>query len=156
MYDNEPMRKVPLVVGFLAVAAALIFELQPLRKVHAQSGCSVSNLNGGFGYYLNGFTYDSQGYQVDLTASGRFVTDGAGNLTGGDTLSNDGSIVRRTYTGTYTVNADCTGNATVTFPSNGHSNFDIVVVNNGKEANMMETDTGVIFSGVAKQQFPTP
>ena len=118
----------------------------------AQSGCTLNSLNGGYAYLLTGFTYDQYG-QIDLAASGRMVADGAGNLTAADTLSYDGTIIKRSYpSGTYTMASDCTGSITLTSSNGNKANFDIVLYNNGKEINLIETDTGIIFSGTAKQQ----
>ena len=135
----------------IAGAAVLVTQIAPIQEVHAQSSCTVTNWTGGYAYLLNGFTYDQFG-QIDLTASGRLVADGAGNLTAGDTLSYDGSIIKRSYTGTYTIASDCTGSLVLTSSNGNKANYDFVMYNNGKEVNLIETDSGVIFSGVAKQQ----
>ena len=132
------------------MTAAVIVSAAALAQ--AQSACTLNSLNGGYAYLLNGFTYDQYG-QIDLAASGRMVADGAGNLTAGDTLSYDGTIIKRSYpSGTYTMASDCTGSITLTSSNGNKVNFDIVLYNNGKEMNLIETDTGIIFSGTAKQQ----
>jgi hypothetical protein len=129
--------------------------LTPVRTVHAQSGCDASTLSGAYGYNLTGYVYDSQGYSYFLASAGRLVPDGGGGLSGTETLSFDGTIVHRTYTGTYTMNDDCTGsmvwqvtqgNSTVTVHA------DIVAVNNAREINFVQTDQPFIFSGVFKKQ----
>ena len=54
------------------------------------------------------------------TAVGVFTLDGAGNLTNGvATSSLNGSVAQETFSGTYTVNSDCTGTANVTIDSGG-------------------------------------
>ncbi len=119
----------------------------------AQSACTSNSLNGGYAYLLTGFTYDQYGQQVDLAVSGRMVADGAGNLTAGDTLSYDGTIIKRSYpSGTYTMASDCTGSLTLTSSNGNKANFDFVLHSDGKEMNLIETDAGVILSGTAKRQ----
>jgi hypothetical protein len=125
--------------------------------VHAQNGCDASSFSGAYGYNLTGVTYDAQGFQYILAAVGRGVADGAGGITGGDTFSFDGTIVRRTFTGTYTVNADCTGSVTLQVSITGTNNTgathgDIVAVNNGREVDFVQTDAPFVFSGAFKKQ----
>jgi hypothetical protein len=127
------------------------------RTVHAQSAqtCDATAFSGGYGYGFNGFAYDSQGNLYILAATGRMVFDGAGNVSGADSYSADGTVGKRTYTGTYTVNSDCTGSMTLQFNSGdptigAHSN--VVAVNNAKEINIIETDTNFILSGTLKKQ----
>lgn len=73
---------------------------------------------------------------------GRLVSDGTGALTGSDTYNYDGQIFRQTLTGSYTVSDDCTGTITITGASSGTSHFDIVINNNGLEADIVQTDSG--------------
>lgn len=148
------MRKFLLLGALLATATILTVELRPTRSVHAQAGCSASNLKGPYAYLFNGFAYDAQGNLLVQATSGRILPDGNGTLTGSDTFSNDGTIGRRTYTGTYTVNSDCTGATTLTFSDGSKTSLDLVVLSNGREVNLITTDLDAIFSGVAKQQFP--
>jgi hypothetical protein len=44
-----------------------------------------------------------------VAAVGSYVADAAGNLKGGQTRSLNGDVADETFTGTATVNADCTG-----------------------------------------------
>lgn len=148
------MRKFLLFGIVLASATLLTIELRQNRSVHAQAGCSVNSWKGPYSYLLNGFAYDSQGNLLVLGASGRIMPDGNGAVTGSDTLTLDGTIQRRTYTGTYTVNADCTGATTLTYSDGTKLSSDIVVTSNGREVNLIDTDQDVILSGVGKQQFP--
>jgi hypothetical protein len=82
------------------------------------------------------------------------VADGNGNLTAGtESGSNDGTLYTgRTLTGTYTVNADCTGTAALIYSDNTKSNNTFVLVSGGKEADFAEADTGWVVGGIAKQQ----
>ena len=96
-----------------------------------------------------------QGNFYTLASTGRFVPDGTGSLAGSETFSADGNIVHRNYTGTYTVNADCTGSMVwqVTQGSSTATiHADFVAVNNAKEINVIETDADVIFNGAFKKQ----
>jgi hypothetical protein len=54
-------------------------------------------------------------------------------------------------TGTYTENADCTGTAQITPQGFSATNFATVVVNEGKELLLIETDTGTLVAGNAQE-----
>jgi hypothetical protein len=79
------------------------------------------------------------------------ILDGKGNVSGNGTFSLDGAIYTVPITGTYTENADCTGTAQVTPSGFSTANFNLVVVNVGKEILLIETDTNAIVSGNMQQ-----
>ncbi len=114
--------------------------------------CDATSFTGAYGYSLSGYVYDNQGNSYYLGAAGRMVADGSGNISGGDTFSFDGSVGKRTYTGTYTINSDCTGALVFTTSGNNTTHADLVLVNNGKEVNLVQTDSGYILTGILKQQ----
>ena len=143
------MKRVLLLIGTMAIVIWARRIAAPL-KIHADDGCTNASLNGAYGYSQSGFFYSQNGLGV-FGGTGRFVADGNGALTGADTLSIDGSAVRRKYTGTYSIASDCTGSI-VLQTSAGTTNFDVVLNNNGQEANLVETDTNTIITGTAHQQ----
>jgi hypothetical protein len=119
----------------------------------AQTGaCDLTSFNGAFGYSLSGSVYDTRGYVYLIGAAGRMTSDGAGNLTGADTYSFDGNVAKRQYTGTYTVESDCTGSVTLTTPNGNSTHFDFVLVNDGKEVSLVQSDSGWIVTGSLKKQ----
>jgi hypothetical protein len=145
--------QVAIALGVCLLGAAVVVGNRMPPVVHAQTkACDASSLSGAYGYTLNGFAYDNQFNLYLVGAAGRVTADGNGNLTGADTLSFDGSVTKRQYTGTYTVNEDCTG--TLTFATSGGSttHADFVAVNNAKEVNLVQTDSGFTVTGVLKQQ----
>lgn len=54
-------------------------------------------------------------------------------------------------TGNYTVSADCTGTAQITVSGFPTSNYNLVVVNGGKEVLVIETDANTIVTGNLSQ-----
>jgi hypothetical protein len=89
---------------------------------------------------------------------GRFVADGAGNLVQ-DAIAVASPLSNRKITGTYTVNLDCTGTATLITADGKKRGANFVIVTGGSDLTngpqAMElafTDTGVVGSGVAQQQ----
>lgn len=81
-----------------------------------KQACSVGHSAGNWAFTDNG-TVLGVGPR---TAVGVFTMDGAGNLTNGAATSSlNGSVAQETFSGTYTVNSDCTGTASVTIDSGG-------------------------------------
>jgi len=89
-------------LSFAVVLAAL------LPAAHGQS-CSLARAAGTYGVTNSG-TVVGVGPRA---AVGIITLDAAGNLTNGKATSSlNGSITDETFSGTYTVNADCTGTTT--------------------------------------------
>jgi hypothetical protein len=89
---------------------------------------------------------------------GRFVADGAGNLVE-DAIAQASPLSNRKVTGTYTVNMDCTGTATLITADGKKRGANIVIVTQGSDLTngpqaleFSFTDPGVVGSGVAQQQ----
>jgi len=73
---------------------------------HAHNGgCSAASVAGKWTFTTTG-SIPAIG---PVAAVGSYVADAAGNLKGGQTRSLNGDIADETFTGTATVNADCTG-----------------------------------------------
>jgi len=75
-------------------------------EVHA---CTKATAAGRWGFSTNG-SIPAIG---PVAATGVFTQDGSGNITGTQTRSLNGDIADETFTGTATVNADCTGTDTI-------------------------------------------
>ena len=143
-----------LLIGLGLLAGRLTTDVKPVR---AQQGCSVASLKGPFVYRLDGNYFDNQGYSYQYSAVGKMLPDGNGGITGTETNSNWGTVKRNvTYTGTYTVNNDCTGSMALQY-SGGPLNYDIVFIPSTNQVNLIQTDTGITITGSATAQFaPTP
>src|SRR5262245_10365139 len=83
----------------------------------AQADCTNASLKGTFGYTCQGTIGGLLAAEVGIA-----TYDGAGHGSGKSTFSmsgSDPSVV--TWTGNYTINADCTGS--VTFADGSHTNI---------------------------------
>ena len=115
--------------------------------------CDERTIAGNYGYKFTGTFFVSPTTSLPLTSVGRMIFDGTGNVSGTDFGSFGGSFGTYTATGTYTVEADCTGTLNVTLNPGGFTiDNKIVVVDNGKEIFLIETNPGAVVSGVIKQQ----
>jgi hypothetical protein len=122
------------------------------RVVHAQF-CNAGSLVGTYGYTQTGVYFDAQGGTNYYSAAGSFVADGQGNLSGSETSSDNGNIATAsTYTGTYTINTDCSGSYSSSYPGLGFSNYTFVITDSGNGIQLIESDTGINLTGVARRQ----
>lgn len=137
-------------VSRLLIAASLLLGFSTTMR--AQDSCDATSFKGAYGLSLKGFVYDARGTMYILAAAGRVVADGAGAITGVDTISYDGTIVKRKFTGAYTVNADCSGTLVLNADDTSMTNADFVIVNDGKEVSLVQTDANFIMSGELKLQ----
>jgi hypothetical protein len=116
---------------FLCSAAmALIFFGSAVLHAQDNDGCKLSTLSGDYAFRVSGQVFSPSGAVVtqrDGVAMAHY--DGAGNFTQADFVFANGVLVpgpadaatgfHINETGTYTVNPDCTGTATINFPAPG-------------------------------------
>jgi hypothetical protein len=112
--------------AILALALSLPSAMQ--AQASDNDGCTLATLNGDYGLRISGQVFNAAGAVV--TQRDGIVMqhyDGAGNVTQEDYVFGNGILVPgptdpvtgfhvKEY-GTYTVNPDCTGSATVYFPA---------------------------------------
>ena len=104
----------------------------PVQAAH----CSLSGVAGRYGFTLNGVVILPTG-PVPIAAIGKAVLDAGGSVSGTEARTVGGGYADETFTGTYTVNADCTGTTTLQFFESGNlvrtSILSIVFDNNERE-----------------------
>ena len=122
-----------------------IFILVP--GLHA--ACSTASVAGRFGFTTTG-SIPAVG---PVAATGIFAQDASGNITGAQTRSLNGSVADETFTGTATVNSDCTGTDTVQVFQDGSlvrtTTLHVVYDDNGREARAIFTSLVLQPSGVS-------
>src|SRR6266852_6641173 len=111
--DMKTFISVYITLSILLAALVGVRSLQMFRPgvARAQAGCSASTLSVPYSYNLSGTFYNTLGDGFFYGDVGIMTPDGNGNLAGVDTVSNDGLIGHRTFTGTYTVNGNGSGSA---------------------------------------------
>lgn len=110
--------------------------------------CSNRRVRGKYGIAFSGVV-NGVGPVATL---GVITLDGRGAFSIEDTASFNGFIVDRVGEGSYTVNADCTGNATVTYSvgqPGRQATFNVVVLEGGREILLISTTPGAIVPGKA-------
>lgn len=117
----------------LSVMALLVM----VPGVHA--ACSKAGVEGKWGFSTNG-SIPAIG---PVAATGLFNQDREGNITGSQTRSLNGDIADETFTGTATVNSDCTGTDTIQVFQDGNlvrtTTLNVVYDDNAREARAIFT-----------------
>src|SRR5215471_5014769 len=140
-----------LLLTGLFVVLTTKFQARVVPVVKASEGCSVKTLHGNYGGVASALTLPNSipgSTPQTITAFQPFSIlevisfDGSGNFQSTVTASVGGTPAQSfPDTGTYTVNANCTGSLAT---ASGFT-FDFIVFGGGKEIRYMETDG----SGVA-------
>jgi hypothetical protein len=121
---------------------------QPVKAEYA-TACSLSSITGTYGFVLTGWVGGTAAL-VPLATSGYLTANGAGKLTGDGTTVESGSIFPLGgLTGTYTVNANCTGTAAISSKALPTVNVNFVIVAARKQLVIIDTDNGSTITGTA-------
>ena len=146
-----------LVVGYVVrdFTGNSAFELA--QNVGAQNGgsdsrrCSSQTLRGTYGIKFDGLSLE----RGQIASVSRVTFDGNGQFTTSEIARLNGNLINRTFTGPYTVNADCTGfldfSSTISNPPHA-AHGEIVIVDNGKEFFVLDNEDGWVASGIGKKQ----
>ncbi len=111
--------------------------------VRADEGCSLGSLKGPYAVAGQGTLVTSL---PGIPAPAPFAEssladfDGAGGFSGKGTVNIGGAVLNITFTGTYTLNSDCTGNATINTNLGLTVHHAIVVIGGGQRFIETESD----------------
>ncbi|MBV9759989.1 MAG: hypothetical protein JO340_05450 [Acidobacteriaceae bacterium] len=120
--------------------------------IYAQEGCSLGSLKGGYGFSITG---QNLAANVSYALIGRFVADGSGKFTGLALQNVSGKVSKPPFHGTYTIDPDCTGAATIALGDDtAHLYF--VLTQNGTQLYIVDSDEQVIETGTATKQSVKP
>jgi len=114
--------------------------------------CTEQSARGTYGFALVG-SFSAIG---PVATSGTTVFDGDGHDTGKFSVTTFGANQQFTFSGSYTVNPDCTGTATLNISPSlfGYSviHFAAVGTNEEKEIKWLITDPGIVIAGTLTKQ----
>ena len=133
---------------YLTKLSALLLPLS-FFAIHAQaqiSGtCNNSSLNGTYPYLLSG-TVKNGNSNVAYEELGKLSVDGKGGLSGSSTTSTAGVPAQTTFSGTYSVQSNCSGTGTWTTNSQT-TTFSFQIVNGGSLALVLVTVANNVVDG---------
>ncbi len=116
----------------LILASFLLISPMAQSAEGAQEACSAEKLQGRY-------VFTGQGSNLHY---GAFDFDGAGKFLGKQTSLRHAVAQRETLSGTYTLDADCTGTMTLQGQPGGTAHWDVFVTADGKKGRMIRTDSG--------------
>ena len=135
--------------GIVVAAVATLVISSLATHASADGRCNNASLLGSYAFQVDGTNVNGS-----FAAVGKNTYDGKGHLRGVMVISSNGMIIPTNYTGTYTLNADCTGIKSAALDALGLTvNFYFVVDSNLREIRMIVTDPGFTVSGTARKLF---
>src|SRR5712691_1790086 len=131
---------------FALSASLLISSLATAAS--AQERCTNASLSGSYAFKVDGANISAPlpGGPGPFAAVGRNTYDGKGGMQGTIVISSNGVIIPATYTGTYQVNADCTGSKSATLDVGATVDFSFVIDDDAREIRMIVSDPGFAVS----------
>ena len=132
---------VPLMIALFIAADA--------RTAVAAHRCSLSTLDGDYLGNLTGTTATAG--PVALQALVSFHGDGTATGVTTTLMTLTSGPITFTSTITYTLNSNCTGSLTVVRSTGQTTHYNMVVVDNGEEINLLQIDPGTVVTGVFKE-----
>ena len=135
--------------GIVVAAVATLVISSLATHASADGRCNNASLLGSYAFQVDGTNVNGS-----FAAVGKNTYDGKGHLRGVMVISSNGMILPTNYTGTYTLNADCTGIKSAALDALGLTvNFYFLVDSNLREIRMIVTDPGFTVSGSARKLF---
>jgi hypothetical protein len=115
--------------------------------------CSMATMKGDYLYAQDGVI---PGKSVDknqfFAQAGREHFDGNGAMSGIYSGNFNGTIIRGSYSGTYTMKADCSGTVRFTDNTKQVYNYDIFATQGGSEFVFVQTDSNSITSAYQRRR----
>ena len=156
------MKKHITVLSIAALAGFAVWTFTPRVRVHAQTAIDNTTVQG-----IYGFTEQSAGgSDTPLVGLGLLIADGAGNISGHETVQILGAGTQvRSFLGLYSVNSDGTGSMTLNYapdpnadpsitpdPATLTANYSFVIVNNKLSLRGIRTANGILVTSEFMKQ----
>jgi hypothetical protein len=141
-----------LTMGAVLGFAALLAPGGNSPRALADEGCGQRSLHGAYGYAFQGQVIPPGIPELDTSVAGRIVFDAHGGLSGYEWASTNGAQETVTFHGSYSVQPDCTGTATLVNSNGRTDHITLGLIEGGQEFNFTVTDPGVVITGLASRQ----
>jgi hypothetical protein len=136
-----------------AAVTALALTMAPAATA-ANKGCSNASLMGTFAYTTIGSFVAAPAPLGPYAEVGTQTFDGIGTTTTAGTSSTSGSVAQSTSSGTYTVNADCTGTFILPIAPGISAHYFFVIADTLDSFQAVCTDPVAVITRTARLQFP--
>ena len=137
----------PIGVGLLLAVGLLIGGAGHPEQAASENPCSLRTLQGTYVYHCSGLVNG-----VLFAFAGQDQYNGDGTMSGVYSFSDNGAISHNaSYTGTYTVNPDCTGTYTSVDENGVIGHLDLFFGRDGDEVSFVVTDGGIVDAAVERR-----
>jgi hypothetical protein len=139
MKSGDTMRiRIPLLMLALALASLAT------PSAHA-AVCSDNTIRGSYAFTIHGTIFLPNGSTIQIDGIALQVFDGKGNFRQVDAVADNGLLVPgwRPGTGSYSINADCTGTQTLVVAGMGDLHMQIIVAQGGNTIHQVVIDPGI-------------
>jgi len=109
------------------------------------SACSNSTIRGSYAFTIHGTLFLPDGSTLVVNGIDKVTFDGSGNFTQIDAVATNGRLDApgwRPGTGTYSVNADCTGTQSIVVPGLPDLHLQFIVAQSGNTIHQVVIDPG--------------
>jgi hypothetical protein len=143
---------IAICVTLLSLAWSSIAEAQ------ARNGFTDATLNDRYGFHVLALSLGlpdvTTGSSYPFAVSGYYEFNGDGTLSGKDTVSTQGSIIKRSYTGTYHVNSNGIGTLKLDISPSFQPVGDFTITDNGKSVEIIFAVPGNLNAFTLHEQSP--
>ena len=134
--QRKSISRISMIAAPVMIVCGLLTSGAPARAQSEDDGpCSNQTLRGHYGFTVEGLILPAPGVTIAIRGVHMTHFDGAGKLTQFDSIILNGTPISdwTPVTGTYHVNANCTGTMLLLPSTGGFINLRIVVVRRGTE-----------------------
>ena len=140
--------------AFAALALAIAPAAKAQGNPQVNKGCDAGTMQGTFAYTVTG-SFVAAPAPLGLYAEvGAQTFDGNGNTAVAGMSNTNGTAAATARTGTYTVNADCTGTFSIQIAPGIASHYFFVIANNGSTYQAVCLDPVAVITRVGNRLVP--
>jgi hypothetical protein len=138
----------------IAAVTALALAIAPTAKAQAYKGCSNATLRGTFAYTVTGSLVAAPAPLGPYAEVGAQTFDGNGVTIVAGMSNTNGTAAATSRTGTYTVNADCTGTFSIDIRPGISSHYFFVIANDGSAYQAVCLDPVAVITRFGTRLYP--
>ena len=146
-------------ITVIAICATLLsLASSSVAEAQARNGFTNASLNDRYGFHVLALSLGlpdvTLGPSNPFAVSGYYEFNGDGTLSGKDTVSRNGTIIKRSYTGTYQVNPNGTGSLRLDISPSFRPLGDFIITDNGKSIEIIFAVPGNLNAFTLHEQSP--
>jgi hypothetical protein len=138
----------------IAAVTALALAIAPTAKAQVNKGCNNATLLGTFAYTVTGSFVAAPAPLGLYAEAGAQTFDGNGGTATAGMSNNNGNVSPSITSGTYTVNADCTGTFSLQIAPGIASHYFFVIANNGSAYQAVCLDPVAVITRIGTRLYP--